>query len=50
MLSLTCYEKLSLQNLRTLTDQVRVQDPKLYAQLMGMYTKADKKSGVFPAH
>lgn len=50
MLSLTCYEKLNLQNLRTLTDQVRVQDPKLYAQLMGMYTKADKKSGVFPAH
>ena len=50
MLSLTCYEKLNLQNLRTLADQVRIQDPKLYAQLMGMYTKADKKSGVFPAH
>jgi hypothetical protein len=50
MLSLTCYEKLNLQNLRTLSDQVRIQDPKLYAQLMGMYTKADKKSGVFPAH
>lgn len=50
MLSLTCYEKLNLQNLRALADQVRIQDPKLYAQLMGMYTKADKKSGVFPAH
>ena len=50
MLSLTCYEKLNLQNLRTLADQVRIQDPKLYAQLVGMYTKADKKSGVFPAH
>ena len=50
MLSMTCYEKLNLQNLRTLADQVRVQDPRLYAQLMGMYTKSDKKSGVFPAH